>query len=330
MKTQLKDSAHPVARVLYLAAASLLCGVLGLLLTDLFVALATGCYAALLFTERDRRIFSWITPVLFAGICPFFGWYALIYAVVLAGGGWLLCRFYLMDRARSECVAFLCVLFGAAIVLSQMQAASLSGHAFSVSGILEALRASAAKVKDTLMEGLENYPGVTEKMLADFSDGADALAEYILSLFFSLIALMAFLCAGIACKIFSCVVRRVSLYPSYIGAYRFEVSNLFAYAYFVVFALNTFAMGTTGVFAATVGNLLCILTGVFAYLGLCALLRMIRRAPRRAPASVALVLMILFGGWFGVMVLSGVGALSTLVKNRRTPADPPSNGGTDK
>ncbi len=136
------------------------------------------------------------------------------------------------------------------------------------------------------------------------------------SMFLSVLAIIAFLYAGIQIKLFSYSVIRYEDSPRPRQSWHFALSNVFAYFYIALALVSPFLGTGNGVMAIAIANLYNIFMFVFAYIGFNYALHFLSHTRKKGFARFVFIVFLIMANMVAIQILSFIGVFITTMHNK--------------
>lgn len=325
MQSRLKASVKPQRFFLFMTVATALATLAVLFVSDIFLPVAAGFFAALFLYDRKKLLslllfaLSLVPAVLlgigsvFAVLCIFA--IGVLCASLYRGG---------TDKSFSAlCVnaVFLVYLFAVlyALAVSQGAEASLSAVLDYYAAYIEEAKASFVKTVTSLTTSMTD--GTAAFLMT--AEEAEELFLSMTRLLLAFLAVFAFVLTGITYKVFCRVVVALDAEPDRMREYRFAPAPIFAVFYGVLFLLSLFFSNSQGSLALALNNLFYVFMAVFAYVGIRFSLFALSHARHRGFGMAIFVCFLLFANIAALELLSVFGMLVTFFGRRLPPRAEP-------
>ena len=293
------------------------------LLSYLFLPLASAFYAALLFYEsKSKRIFSYAIPIIILFINVLLnGFYSFEGAAYVLVG---LVVYFLCKKgfSKAETVFWLSLLIIASFVLSAIFLGIRFKSSVGASGIVEYYSYITEMYKHEFIDFLTSIVVNNEDGIPFFAFNpieAEAMFNELIILLIPTAVLISILLCGISLKIFSSIIKKYSGEDCGIGEWRFKTTNFVAYFYIILAVVSFFLSNDGSIFTYVLISLNMIFAPIYAYLGVTVVHALIVSHGKSSAFSIMIIVIscIVFYS-FAITLLSFIGVYFTIAANRIT------------
>ena len=333
MKTDIKTLFSRNKALIVLSLISVACGVVSCVLGEMllpptvaplaalyFLPLIVAPLAALyLFDTDSKRTFSLIVSAILLGIniaVILLGYCATLFApcaIILSA---ITAYAFLHGQSKADTSYLMTVIFalfsvGACVLLAMMHTGEWT---------LEAAKTFYLDLHDSLRQAVIKATEQTPDLGVDV-ELMTSIFDLQVSLLISYFLIGAFAVVGLSMKLFRFIVRKVADNEQPIIEWRFETTNIFAYAYLVLAIASMFVYNPDSVFAVSVLNLYMIFVAVFAYVGFNFVVALLSGSMSRGRAIFTVVALALLLSSFAIQLLAILGVMFTIRDNRKEHTD---------
>lgn len=271
MQFKLKNyTSYPLTMlILALAAALTVAGCM--LLGYLFLPFASAVYASiLLYEKKEKRILSFIIPILFFVLNFFINGIFSLECVSYVLIGILIYICVKHSVSKGETVFWITLLTFILFALSAILFSFEIMKSVGFDEILEFYTKVYTSFKDIISDFLTSKTVLNEKGIPVFAYNlteAEMFVHEFIMLLIPISVLLAFLSTGITMKTFSFIVSRSSGDECGIHLWKFKTSNLIAYFYVIIAVICFFAVNDGTIFTYVLTTINTILAPIYAYIG---------------------------------------------------------------
>ncbi len=316
----LNEAVNRRKATLKMALASVIAAALCVLFGEFALPLLVAFYATLIILDSTRAKIATVSVAVLSAVLTVllyvfdFGTPALVFGCI---GGVITALLFCHGVSKGEIAFYLVIAFTVMLVGSIYLYFAGLANSFSPAAVVEiaeewyvALRGEFASA---VIEAMSEYPNelfesVDEAYIGQLFDAAFNMS-------YALVAILAFILAGVSLKIFSSIAYKISKEPQKIVFWRFATSNVVAYFYCALLVLNFFSLGNE-VLSIAVTNLFYVFMAVYAYVGYNFAVSIISGRFSYLISSVIVIAAILFFGIFAIEILSLFGVVFTHISNK--------------
>ena len=326
MVRELKDTYGYSRVIAVFSVLTFLFGIGVSIVGELLLPLASAFLAALLLFENPKKRFmsyacpiaSIICSVLIKGLIALISIEYVILALIIA---------YCYKKSLSKAETSIYITFAVAIFvfISLYLSAAVAIESFSLIAVKEHYFAIFLKLKEYIVESLSAMTiasGDGEMQSLMSVEESEVYFATLINSFIALVAIFAFLIAGVALKIYSALVLKYAKHGILKTFAHFLPSNICAYSYIASTVLYALSDGKSK-FALVLLNVNTILMAVFLYMGIKYILMVRKATPKRSAITVIIIVgLISFPtvlpsviSYLGIWVVLGVNSHNKTIKD---------------
>ena len=311
--------------LLVISILTVILGIASALYEIMLLPFSGALLAILLLCENnEKRLFSFVVPILITAVCAFASLQNTFFALSLIASAVILAVYFAKDYSKSECAFILVFIFTLTIFFVFILSAYNSTGLFTVESITEYYIDLYESTKPMFVEELVNVFAEMQKSDPTMSVYGEITTEDIEAVFDMVIAhipamviTVALFCAGIMLKVFTFVTKRIFKGQIKNTGWVFDTPIIFAYFYVAISIIGIF-FNDGSTLANAISNLMLILMLVYAYIGARTVLRIGRLMNRRGLLIAAIILSVLFLNLIAIEIYSFAGVFFTISNKKIT------------
>ena len=275
MRTKLNDKFSYNKTLLILSLLCILCACLSVVFGELAVVAVTAFLAAIfVFESKQKRIFSFVIPViviainvgtilLMQSVFSVWGVVSIVSAFVIYYG-------YVKGAPKFDTALIVAGIIALFTVLSLLFAGMLSANEFSLEASINFYEKLYSLIREDFSKSVvEIYSQIAAETKTEpiTIDEAGAILDTMVNLLIAVLAVISFFVTGLCYKLFGAILKRFAAERDALASWRFVPPAFFGHFYMVLMIAYFLLSRGDGVLAITVANLYLIFMWIYAYVG---------------------------------------------------------------
>ena len=325
MKTELRENLSYKKIISLLCLGIAIVGAFAVIFGDILIPVLSALLATLFTLEKkEKKLLSFIfltfiilsniaALLVVEGFASFFGFFSVALALIIH-------LFFTKGIGKTDCVVATTCVGVAFIVLSFVYFSMRFTGNYTLSAIPEfvsLLRVAFDRLmNESLTAMLASVPN-SEEQLSNMLSQIGTIFDSIKMVSFSFAVILGFAVSGVALKIYTFLIFKMSDVGLAVFDWKFKTSRIFAYFYLVLSIVSVFTLSSNSLVHVAVVNLYNIFMVVYAYFGFNLALYLISARRSKVFAFLILVIAVLAFSSLAIEILSLMGVFYIITADRR-------------
>jgi hypothetical protein len=292
---------------------------------DFVIPVISAILAALFtFENSHKRFLSYFVSLVLVvlniaalvfvdGYCSFFGFFAVLFAAIIYIS-------FTHGVSKADCVFALTAAGSILVALTFVYFAMTFTNNYTLSAVADFValfREAFVRFMDESVNSVIAAMPESKEQLSALISNAGTVFDSFKMTSPSFAVMVGFVLCGVALKIYSFLVFKMSDLGHSVFDWKFKTSKIFAYFYVVLSLVSIFTLSASSIFSVAVTNLYNIFTVVYAYFGFNLAVNLLSARRSKGFAFILLIIAILALSSFAIEILSLMGVFYCITDNKR-------------